>query len=280
MSTATSSEQRPIKLVLTDIDGTILPDGETVVSDKVLAAFHTALASGLRVGPATGRNIQGVASVFAGDQSCIRTGLATNGMQVHLDGELIYEEHISHEAIEHLASEIKGIPDAGILCFDGKTPLLLAGEVECLRQSFAKYAEIAVPIEEVPSFPVVKVNAFTPATWDATRAAVDFLREHVPEIDYNIPKPGFINMLPRGWNKGCAVDVLCQALGIGIDQVVVFGDSNNDLEMLEHVPNSACVSNATPEAKAAARWHIGSDREGAVADAICALAAGEFPFTE
>lgn len=48
--------------------------------------------------------------------------------------------------------------------------------------------------------------------------------------------------------------------------------------MLEHVPNSVVVANATPEAKAAARYVIGSCEDGAVAEALELLAAGVWPF--
>ena len=48
--------------------------------------------------------------------------------------------------------------------------------------------------------------------------------------------------------------------------------------MLRAVKNSVAVANATPEAAAAARWHIGDVRDDAVAQAIEALAREEFPF--
>lgn len=52
------------------------------------------------------------------------------------------------------------------------------------------------------------------------------------------------------------------------DEVVVFGDSENDVEMLRSLPNSVAVANAAPEASRAARYHIGSCDEGAVVDAL------------
>lgn len=44
--------------------------------------------------------------------------------------------------------------------------------------------------------------------------------------------------------------------------------------------NSMAVAGATDEAATAARWHIGRVDDDAVADAIEAFAAGEFPVTE
>ena len=60
---------------------------------------------------------------------------------------------------------------------------------------------------------------------------------------------------------------------------MVFGDAGNDLPLFSAVPNSVAVANAQPEAAAAARWHIGRCEDDAVAAAIEALAAGEWPFS-
>jgi hydroxymethylpyrimidine pyrophosphatase-like HAD family hydrolase len=51
--------------------------------------------------------------------------------------------------------------------------------------------------------------------------------------------------------------------------------------MIEAVPNSVAVSNASPEVARAARWHIGSSADDAVADALFQIAeaaeTGELP---
>ena len=44
-----------IKLVLSDIDGTLLPRGNAEVDRRVVEAFHALLDAGLAVGPASGR---------------------------------------------------------------------------------------------------------------------------------------------------------------------------------------------------------------------------------
>ena len=84
--------------------------------------------------------------------------------------------------------------------------------------------------------------------------------------------------MPAGWNKGAAALYLRDYLGVAPEDVFVFGDAENDLTMLTAVENSVAVANATPAAAAAARWHIGACEDLAVADAISALARGEFPF--
>ena len=267
-----------IRLILTDIDGTILPYGQRVVSERTRKAFHAAQAAGIHVGPASGRGFSHVPASFDGDVSCSSTCLATNGMEVYLDGELIHRAYIGWEATEHIARALDGVPHAGLIYFEDGLPVLVTGDVEDLAQSFPMYARECRRQENVPHHDFDKVNVFVAGGMDHTRVVFDLLVAKVPEIDFNIPMDGFINTLPRGWSKASGIDVLCEALGIGLDQVVVFGDGGNDVEMLAHVPNSVAVADAAPEAAEAARWHVGRCEDEAVAAAIEVLAAGDWPF--
>ena len=272
------SDRPAIKLILSDIDGTILPFGQRVVSAHMRRAMHAALDAGIHIGPASGRGISHVVPSFAGDDALTATALGTNGMQVYLDGAMIHEEHLDHDALVHVAEVIAGRIGVGAIVFDGGTPLLVEGTREDLAESFPVYAEQALDYEGIPSFPVVKMNIFNAGGIEITRELLDLLVREVPELDFNLPMPGFLNITPVGYSKASGIDILCEALGIGLDQVVTFGDGGNDIEMIEHVPNGVAVAGAVPEVAAVARWHIGRCEDEAVADVLEALAAGEWPF--
>ena len=272
-----------IKLILTDIDGTILPKGQKVVSEHTRAAIRAAQDAGITVGVATGRAVSGVLPTFQGDTACVQTALATNGMQVYLDGELIHEEYLDHDELVNIADVVREVPGAGAICFGGpqvNEVYLVAGTVEDLAPVFPAYASKAQPADAVPDFPIVKSNVFINGDMAATQDLIALLREKVPGIGFNVPMAGFLNVVPLGYSKATGIDYLCEAMGITTDEVMVFGDGGNDLEMIEHVPNSVAVSNAAPEVLAAARYHIGACADEAVADVMLALAAGTDPFAE
>ena len=108
-----------IKLVLSDIDGTLLPRGNAEVDHCVVEAFHALLDAGLAVGPASGRALPAILPAFAGDQACVATALATNGMQVYAAGKLVHEEYLDHEGLVQLAAAVREVPRAGMICFKG-----------------------------------------------------------------------------------------------------------------------------------------------------------------
>ena len=55
-----------IKLVLSDMDNTIVPLGAGRVSDRVRDAVHACLDAGVRFAPATGRDPDGLERFFCG----------------------------------------------------------------------------------------------------------------------------------------------------------------------------------------------------------------------
>lgn len=271
-----------IKLILCDIDDTILPhlpEGTPkTVSARTIAAFHSALDAGMHVGCASGRGFTWLPGFFGGDAACCATSLATNGLQVYVDGQLIHEEVLRREDLEALLAVVREVPGAGLVCFDGLTPHLVAGTREVLSESFPAYAQKAVDADGVPDFPVIKANVFAHGGFAGSKPLADLINSRVPTLHVDYACPGYSNVMPQGYDKGSGVLEICRQLGIGTDQVIVFGDANNDLPMFRVVENSVAVANATPDAAEAARWHIGLCKDDAVAAAIEALAAGEWPF--
>lgn len=268
-----------MRLILTDIDGTILPWGAQRVTERTRAAFHAALDAGNVAGLATGRGYSWTPQFFGGDTRPCATALATNGMQIYHDGKLVCEKTMPHDALLSMAQIVREWPHAGMLCFVEGVPQLVAGSVEDLAPVFPDYARTCRPVGGVPEVPIVKANVYISTGDEDHRAFARALNEQVPELDTDLARPGFSNVMLAGWNKGAAVGFLRDYLGIAPEDVFVFGDADNDLSMLRAVENSVAMGNATPEAAQAARWHIGDVADDAVAKAIEALAAGEFPFT-
>lgn len=271
--------QHQIKLILSDIDGTIMPPGASTVSERTVAAFRSALGAGIMAGPASGRGFVQIAPFFRGDASCCQTAIATNGLEAYCAGTKICEHRLPAAALACTLDIVRDTPGAGLLYFEGASPYLVAGERAVLANIAPAYARSCVPVDALPAEDVLKANVFVGADMAGTEALVARLNDEVCGLDFDIPMLGYANIMPTGWNKGSALRELCDHLGIGPDEVVVFGDAGNDLTMFSVATHSVAVANATPEAASAAHWHIGRCEDDAVAKAIEALAAGEWPFT-
>lgn len=267
-----------VRLILADIDGTVLPRGAERVSERTVAAFRAAADAGILVGPSSGRGYAWVQPFFWNDAACYRTCIATNGLQVYTQGHCALQKTLPPEALAAMSAIVASEPRAGLLVFDGAKPLLLHGDRDDLTRVFPNYGKTCEKVDALPDFPVVKANVYTGGTADDAAQLVARINAEVVALDVDRALPTFSNVMPRGWNKGAAIEWLCEREGIDLADVVVFGDADNDLSMFAAVPNSVAVSGATAPAAAAARWHIGACEDDAVAAAIEALVAGDWPF--
>ncbi len=82
------------------------------------------------------------------------------------------------------------------------------------------------------------------------------LREKYPEIESSWSL--IVNELtPRGCNKGDGLEDYCKRLNINKEDVIVVGDSGNDISMFQkYYENSFCMSHAYPSVKKYARHTV------------------------
>ena len=72
-----------------------------------------------------------------------------------------------------------------------------------------------------------------------------------------------VEVMPKGITKMTGIHAVAESLGVEMCDVIAFGDFDNDIEMLASVGLGLAVENASPAAKAAARYVIGSvDEQG------------------
>lgn len=78
----------------------------------------------------------------------------------------------------------------------------------------------------------------------------------------------FVELTPAGADKALGVERLCDKLGFGSDQVIAFGDNNNDLTMLAWAGRGIAMANATPQVLDAATEVTGSNVDFGVAQIL------------
>lgn len=269
-----------IKLILSDIDNTILPSGAREISPATKEAFIHAQEAGIVVAPATGRMYAQLPPMFGFEERLYASAVATNGAQVFLRGHALDEVVLPREPLLQLVERLKDMPSCGLLVFLDPTPLLVVGKREDLAVHYASYADICRPVDALPKEKIVKANVFMAAPEAGTRAVIDTLNREIDGLDFDYPHVGFSNVMRAGHNKATGIAHLMQALGATAQEVVAFGDAGNDLTMFRLVEHSVAVANATEEAKALARWHTGVCADDSVALAIEKIVANEWPFSE
>ena len=75
-------------------------------------------------------------------------------------------------------------------------------------------------------------------------------------------------------DKGKALAVIAQRLGVPREEIMAIGNDQNDRSMLEYAGTSVAVDNAIPELKAVADFIVGSNDDHGVAEALYSLVLG------
>ena len=259
------------------MDGTLLPFGSRAVSERTHSAILSALDADIAFGPASGRDYADLADAFDGDARCFSTGIMANGKKVFSSGELVFKKTLSTEALVKLDSAVR--PYAG-------TSLWLVADVDetgkrceqflCAVEPGDEFAlEIVkdsgrdMALGDVPTNrDVITAGIFVNVSSAPTEVVRSRCKEACPELDFPSPVPFFLDVVPAGWSKVNGLDALLGSLGVTLDEVAFIGDSENDVTLLEKVPNSYAVAGAMPEAKAAAHHLIGDAAEDSVAKLI------------
>ena len=264
-----------IKLALSDLDDSLIRVGLPHATQHALDAIHAMLDAGLRFGPCTGRVPWDLHMLFAEDKAAYRTGVTVNGQLVYIDGELVYDKPIPHEGLQKVANTVYDFPGTALMINDFGNRYsvgISALEIGEYYSEFGRIGKVRVRIPE--DRPIYKANIRVVGDKKRLHEVRKQLIHLVPELDFVYPNPhvNYIDVASKGWSKAKGVEVLVRELGIGLDEVVVFGDAENDLDVLKYVPNSVAMANATPAAAEAARWHIGLSADDAVADALLQIA--------
>ncbi len=275
-----------IKLVLSDMDNTLVPFGERHVSERTAEAIHAVLDAGVRFGPDTGRDYVELMRFFRMDESCFMTGIFSNGKRVRADGAYIHTTVIDHDLLVRIDQAIRPEPGMFLVCFPVETNLFNPAYGVGVSS-----AELAVfegrtsfnggTVDEVPDIDFVAATIACPGPPERMDRCRQIMAEAVPEVSIVSPIPEWFDVLPTGTSKASGLDILLDTLGLSLDEVAVFGDAENDLAILRKVPYAVAVANATDEVLRATTYRVGASADEGMADALFEIAratkAGEMP---
>ena len=260
-----------IKLVLSDMDNTLIPFGRERVSQRTIDAIHACQEQGVDFGPATGRDRAELAGFFGGDRSCYNTAVCVNGQKVYYLRSLVFERSLDDEPLRRAARHVQSQPGCAFVTYrsDG-----LGDWVGITREEMGSMYDRAFMAggmyhhKELPVYPVAKAGVICMGGQDAIDLLQAELEAMCPELVFPNTVVNWMDVSIKGWTKVEGVKELIRTLRLSLDEVCVFGDADNDLTMLSHIPNSCAMANANDNAKAAARWHVGASADDGVAIAL------------
>ena len=262
------------QLLASDFDNTLVPFGEPKPRPAVVKAVKKLQAAGGRFVLSTGR---GYCVVHKEQLGGIRFDYAItcNGAcVVDKNGTIVAEHPLTNEEMYALVDfcedynyplqfnyrdayyayceydALKGfydaMPKSGLTCLDGEDQ-----DRHLIDMPHAAF--VVMPPQELAHF----------------NEKFGHLNLHFMQVG-GVGKDGWscYDVVRGGMDKGVGLADLCEKIGLTLADAVAAGDSANDVGMLKAAGLGCCMSNGTPDAKAAADRVIGDVREDGLAALI------------
>jgi Cof subfamily protein (haloacid dehalogenase superfamily) len=268
-----------IKLVATDIDGTLLRSDGTV-SDRTRSALRAAAQAGLHVAFVTGRPPRWL-DVLAEPTGYEGVAVGANGAVLYdVGAERIISAHLLEpEVMRTLGAELRdAFPEVAFAVEYGKG---FAAEPEYVHEweinpPYDRHGE-PIPPPIVGSFAEITAEAGVKLLAKDRELDADHFLDRATALVggratlTHSSSFGLLEISAAGVTKATGLDELATSLGCTAADVAAIGDMPNDLPMLEWAGRSYAVANAHPEVQAAADEVTVSNDEDAVARLIESL---------
>lgn len=243
-----------IKAAFFDIDGTLFSHTAHEIPKSARKAIHLLREKGIKVFIATGRGIDAVKKISWGDLEF--DGFLTLNGQIVLDGE----ENILFEAAIN-ADDAKYLVDA----FVAKRLALAIVEkdrtyLNCINETVIKAQEsVAIPmlpIDEYHGAPIYQFIGYM------GRKETEEFEKHIPNCKVTRWYEDGIDIISKDGGKANGIRKILETYGFSREETIAFGDSDNDLEMLQFAGIGVAMGNAVESVKNAADYvtdHIDED---------------------
>ncbi len=254
-----------MKLIFLDIDGTLTVAGENTPPDSAIYAIKMAQAKGNKVFLCTGRNLDMLKPLLKYGFDGV---VGSSGGYVAVGDEVLFDCPMSNEQRD-IALEI--LHKNGVFCTieakdgswgdDNMDEFLKEqpegnSEIERWRKALSENLGIK-PMKEYDNSPIYKIIMMCTDEKQLDEAK-QLLEKDFTFVIQEVKAHSCINgeLVNKKFDKGKGVKLVRDYYGLTDEDTYGFGDSMNDLEMMETVGTSVCMEN-------------GADALKKIADLVC-----------
>lgn len=278
-----------IKLIVTDLDGTFLNTNHVTIPKENIEAFKRAHDMGVKVAIASGRTK--ILTDYLVEQLSFLDYLITS------NGAITYDLHTGKVVCSTLMNNAQSVEIFNILkdynliyeiYFNGKCYMNdesyamfdaehVSPHIHALLKDFIKPVQSLETLIDGQGIEKLNILSLT----GEERLEIEEKVGKVCDVAFASSFPivkgvnGNLEMTDKNATKGFAVKGLADALGISKENVMCFGDGENDCSMLDFADYSFAMSNGTDLVKSTAKFTTDTNDNFGVAKAINKYVFGE-----
>ncbi|MDP2812941.1 MAG: Cof-type HAD-IIB family hydrolase [Erysipelotrichaceae bacterium] len=251
-----------IKMIAVDMDGTFLNRKMEYDRPRFWKLFEIMKKRDIKFVVASGNQYYQLISFFEHRDDEMMF-VAENGSYISDGGIPLKVTEFSENAKQSILAFVGDKPDLiNVFCTEKRAYMLTNPE----RKTFV--GQWYHRLEEVKSFnsvsdPMIKFNINCKD--EDTMHYVDLIKQSLPnEVDVVTSGHGSIDLIVRDCHKAFGLKLLADKHGITADEIIVFGDGGNDVEMLRMAKYSYAMENAPQYVKESAKFLAPSNEEQGV----------------
>ncbi len=221
-----------IKLIASDLDGTLIPEGTQEIEPGFFEALSELLDQGYQFYVATGRQYANVRRLF--DAYADRIGfVCENGALAMVRERQQYILEVPREKAMAIAEDIMSFPE---------TDICLSGVKACYLQPRSAWFE-----NQMVNVLKNKTEMFR--NLSEIDDQIVKIAMYIYFADFVWGGNDWLDMIQKNSGKGLALQAILKEKGLKPEELMVFGDNQNDISMLELTPNSYVMAHAKPDVK-------------------------------
>ena len=234
-----------IQLIASDIDGTLLLNGSQAIDPEIFNLIHKLQQKGILFMAASGREYTNLRNLFSPVADDIAY-LCLNGCISFYKGECISKEVMDAELARKLITTIQNDSDAEVLVSGEKTCYITPKNqsyYEYLTNTVQNHVTIVDDLLNIPE-PYTKISAYFK---DGANKHYQYYADMFDkDITVQIGGKCWLDCTPKDVNKSTGFLKLLSYLNIPAENTVMFGDNDNDRQILQVCGHPISMETAVP----------------------------------
>lgn len=238
-----------IQAIVSDYDGTIARPGMMEPSEELFVLLDKLLDKGIRFVSASGRQYQNLRDRFAPVADRIDY-ICENGSLIAFRNEIVYKDVLERKTALELIRDMEKYEDGEIMVSGVGTSYIVPRTqyfIDRLVKRVRNHVTILKEFEEIEE-DMIKISIF----WREgipKEAAKRFHEKYDVCLQVADGGNGWLDFTGKTSGKGNALKLLAGYMDIPLENMISFGDNENDMEMLKETGYSFCMSSAKEHVK-------------------------------
>lgn len=238
-----------VKALFFDIDGTLLSHRAARIPKSALFALRAARAKNMLLFAATGRHESALRQLPQWKDIPLDGYVCLNGQHCAYRDKTVFVNPIPRAEMETF---LRFVEERECICQFSGEHMLFSNQTDAavrqINETFGVISPPVLPLSHALTLDVLQIELFSEDT--SLLQALDWM----PSCKWTRWHPMGVDIFRGDGGKWTGITKIMEHLDLTAREIMVFGDHDNDVDMLEHAPFSVALGNGSPAAKAAAKY--------------------------